>query len=107
MHKDSGKELTLNEYIKSFYFRTEDYSNNNILVQHLNESEILEITREFLEISLIGHDTNYDDLESLKSTKYFLSQLLDFKPARSLHTFIHPKARISHFWLNSVSHDLD
>ena len=107
VHKGSGKELTLNEYIKSFYVRTEDYSNNNILVKHLDEFEILEITREFLKILLGELNTTYDDSESLKSTEYFLSQLLDFKPARNLHTFIHPKARISHYWLNTVSHDLN
>jgi putative glycosyltransferase (TIGR04372 family) len=107
VHKGSGKELTLNEYIKSFYFQTEDYSNNNILVKHLDEFEILEITREFLKVSVGELNTAYNDSESLKSTEYFLSQLLDFKPARYFHTFIHPKARISHYWLNTISHDLN
>jgi putative glycosyltransferase (TIGR04372 family) len=98
-HSDSGQELALDEYLKASFTRSEDFTNAGITVVDLTEEEIFISVREFWNRIPLTMPLNGVSREQ-RDFWLALERSADYG---RLHGWIHPRARVATWWLDSVS----
>ena len=94
--KKTNTPLTLNEYLKHHYFRSECYEEKGILIEDLNSEEILLAVIEFW--SRIKD--NWKESESnMVLHQNFMNKFENWEGFSKFHKWIHPKFRIGSTWL--------
>lgn len=95
LYNDSGRRLSLSETMEANFLRTEEYSQNGILIRDLSADEILNVVKEGWLRSLgVWKETAYG--QAVKER--FAALLRKFPPTGPSST-IHPDAGVSSEWL--------
>jgi hypothetical protein len=89
----TGKFLTLENYLKSNFTRTEDYKLSGIEFSDLTSTDIMEITREFIEHKLSNQTSMSNSvIQEIFWQQLYLNNGNIYKNNKS------KKARLSEYW---------
>lgn len=97
--KENGNYLNFSEHLKHSYYLSEEYVNARIEIVDLNENEILDAVRETW-LDLQGSWIK-DSKINYKHEKLW-NLLRDTSDFKSIHGYIHHKARFGEKWLESM-----
>jgi len=99
---NSGKELTLREYIEANFLRSELYTRSGISILPLSPEDILDTTKEAWARIYGGWE---DQESSLEDERVFWTIFRAHSSFPLYHGFIHPKARVSRCWIEGAGDD--
>ena len=100
--KDTGKALTLDDYLNYAFYFTEEYINSNIEIIDLTQEEILDVVIECW--SYIQGD-RVDSKNDIDMQKIFWNKIVSNKNSKDYHGYIHKKSRISTVFLDKNLHE--
>ncbi len=100
--KDTGKALTLDDYLNHAFYFTEEYINSNIEIIDLTQEEILDVVIECW--SYIQGD-RVDSKNDIDMQKIFWNKIVSNKNSKDYHGYIHKKSRISTVFLDKNLHE--
>jgi len=96
--KESGVQLTLSETLEHQYMDSDKYKEAGLIIKNLNEEEILDAVKEFIYFKV---ENNKYSCSDDKKQKIFWDLLLNSK-FRNIHSYIHPKCRVSKGWIDRI-----
>ena len=101
-----GERLSLLQHIEASYTRTEQYAEAGIEIRDLTDGQILRVVKEAWAQK---GDTPMEVAGENVANEFYFALLKEFSSGKPgslpLHSYRHPKARLSFEWLKDLEHD--